>query len=248
MRAVHALWLRELKRYWRSKQRVAMTVLQPVMYLLIFGFGMEPVYQKAGAGSFMQFLAPGIIAMTVFFSSMGSGSALMLDRQFGVMKEILVTPVPRIQIMIGCTCGAATIAALQGLVVMLVCFAAGFRPVPNMSAAAGLLFIVLIATTFSALGSVLGASMKDMRSYMGSMNFLAMPLTLLSGIFFPLENLPALLSAFMNINPLSYGVDGLRATLIEQTHFGVLLDAGVLLLTAVMLLAVGAWRFSRLEP
>jgi ABC-2 type transport system permease protein len=248
MRAMYALWLRELKRYWRSKQRIALSLVQPVLYLLVFGFGLAPVYRKAGGGDFLQFLAPGVIAMTVLFSSIGSGVALLFDRQFGFLKETLVAPVPRIQIMLGRTCGAATVAVLQGLLVTAVCLAAGFRPLGPAMSAAGLAFVILIAIAFAGLGATLGASMKDMPSYQGMMNLLVLPITLLSGMLFPLENLPVVLATFTNIDPLSYGVDGLRATLTGKTHFGLLLDGAVLLGTAVIFIGLGAWRFAKIEP
>lgn len=248
MRAMYALWLRELKRYWRSKQRIAMSLAQPVLYLLVFGYGLEPVYRKAGAGNFLQFLAPGVIAMTVLFSSLGSGIALMIDRQFGFLKETLVAPVPRIQVMLGRTFGAATIAVLQGLLVAVVCLAAGFRPPGPAAAAGGLAFVLLIAIAFAGLGTSLGASIKEMQSYAATMNFLVLPLTLLSGMLFPLENLPVLLATLTDIDPLSYGVDGLRATLIGRAHFSVLSDAAVLTATAAVSLGIGAWRFGKLEP
>jgi ABC-2 type transport system permease protein len=186
--------------------------------------------------------------MTVLFSSIGSGIALMIDRQFGFLKETLVAPVPRFQVMLGRTCGAATIAIVQGLLVTVVCVIAGFRPVADASALVGLVFVVLIAIAFAGLGTTLGASLKDMQSYAATMNFLVLPITLLSGMFFPLDNLPLLLSTFTTLNPLSYGVDGLRATLIGQTHFSVMLDAAVLIFTAAVLMGVGAWRFEKLEP
>jgi len=248
MAVMFALWLRELKRYWRSKQRTALSLVQPVLYLLVFGFGLAPIYRKAGSGNFIQFLAPGVIAMTVLFSSVGSGVGLLFDRQFGFLKETLVAPVPRIQIMLGRTCGAATVAVLQGLLVTAVCLVAGFRPVSLAMSAAGLAFLILMAIAFAGLGATLGASMKDMPSYQGIMNLLVLPMTLLSGMFFPLDGLPALLTTFTALDPLSYGVDGLRATLTGQTHFGVLLDATVLICTAAILTGLGAWRFAKIEP
>ena len=128
MGAIHILWLRELKRYWRSKVRIGTSLVQPLLYLLVLGFGLGPVYQKAGAGNFLQFVAPGVIAMAVLFSAMFSGISLLWDRQFGFLKETLVAPVPRVQIMIGRTCGAATVAMLQGMIVVVICLLAGFKP------------------------------------------------------------------------------------------------------------------------
>ena len=247
MGAIHILWLRELKRYWRSKVRIGTSLVQPLLYLLVLGFGLGPVYQKAGAGNFLQFIAPGVIAMTVLFSAMFSGISLLWDRQFGFLKETLVAPVPRIQIMLGRTCGAATVALLQGLLVALVCLAAGFRPVSLAMLPAAFAFLALIAIVFTALGTTIGSSLKDMQGYTAAMNFLVLPVFLLSGTLFPLDNLPVLLATMTRVDPLSYGVDGLRATLIARTHFGALLHAAVLGSAAVILTAVGAWRFAKIE-
>lgn len=247
MRVMYVLWLRELKRYWRSKTRMATSLAQPVLYLLVLGFGLGPIYQRAGAGNFLQFIAPGVIAMTVLFSSMFSGIALLWDRQFGFLKETLVAPVPRIQIMIGRTCGAATVSVLQGLLVSLVCLMVGFRPVSLAMVPVGLVFLALLAIVFAALGTTIGSSVKDMQGYSALMNFLVLPILLLSGTLYPLDNLPALLGMVTSLDPLSYGVDGLRTTLIERAHFGAPLDAAVLASVAVILTFVGAWRFDKIE-
>src|SRR6201992_2197968 len=128
MNAIYVLWLRELKRYVRSRVQIIVSLGQPMLYLLVLGFGLGPVFQRAGNGSYLQFVAPGVIGMTVLFSSIFSGLGLLWDRQFGFLKETLVAPVPRLQIMIGRTLGGATVAVIQGLVVTVVCLIAGFRP------------------------------------------------------------------------------------------------------------------------
>jgi ABC-2 type transport system permease protein len=247
MQVMYILWLRELKRFWRSKAQLAGSLAQPLMYLLVLGFGLGPIFQKAGAGSFLQFMAPGIIAMTVLFSSVFCGMALLWDRQLGFLKETLVAPVPRIQLMLGRTLGAATVALLQGLAVALVCLVAGFKPVDLALVPAGLAFLTLIAIVFAALGTALGSVLRDMQGYSTIINFLVFPIFLLSGALFPLENLPALLAMLTSVDPLSYGVDGLRATLIGQTHFGARLDAVVVVCAAMMLTGLGAWCFGKIE-
>src|SRR3954469_12986268 len=118
MSAIYILWLRELRRYVRSRAQIVASLGQPLMYLIALGFGLGPVFQKAGEGSYLQFIAPGVVSMTVLFSSVFSGMGLLWDRQFGFLKETLVAPVPRIQIMLGRTLGAATVAIIQGLLVM----------------------------------------------------------------------------------------------------------------------------------
>src|SRR5919199_4019132 len=148
MSVIYILWLRELRRYVRSRAQIVASLGQPLLYLIALGFGLGPVFQKAGQGSYLQFVAPGVIAMTVLFSSMFSGMGLLWDRQFGFLKETLVAPVPRIQIMLGRTLGAATVAVLQGLLVMTVCFIAGFRTPNPATLPLALLFMALIACLF----------------------------------------------------------------------------------------------------
>src|SRR5467141_2476348 len=128
MSVIYVLWLRELKKYLRSRVQIVASLGSPLMYLAVLGFGLAPVFQRAGEGKYIQFMAPGVIGMTVLFTAMFSGIAMLWDRQFGFLKETLVAPVPRLQIMIGRTLGGATIAMIQGTLVLVVCLIAGFRP------------------------------------------------------------------------------------------------------------------------
>ena len=247
MAVIYILWLRELKRYTRSRAQIIASLGQPLLYLLVLGFGLGPVFQRAGGGSYLQFMAPGIIAMAVLFSSVFSGIALLWDRQFGFLKETLVAPVPRLQIMIGRTFGGATVAMLQGLLVTVVCLLAGFRPVSLERVPLGFLFLALIAIVFAALGTAIGSSLEDMQGFQLIMNFLILPIFFLSGALFPLDHLPSVLAVVTGGDPLSYGVDGLRAALIAKTHFGSIVDLVVLGIVGMILLTVGAWRFSKIE-
>src|SRR6516165_6190253 len=128
LNVIYVLWLREVKRYLRSRAQIIASLGQPLMYLLALGFGLGPVFQKSGQGSYLQFIAPGVVGMAVLFTSIFSGVGLLWDRQFGFLKETLVAPVPRLYIMIGRTLGGSTIALLQGTLVLTVCLLAGFRP------------------------------------------------------------------------------------------------------------------------
>src|ERR1700681_1113916 len=127
MSAIYILWLRQLKRYVRSRPRIVASLGQPLLFLLGLGFGFGPIFQRAGQGNYIQFLAPGVIGMTVLFTSIFSGIELIWDRQFGFLKETLVAPVPRFTIMIGRTLGGATVAILQGMIVVVITLIAGFR-------------------------------------------------------------------------------------------------------------------------
>ncbi|HEX4964066.1 MAG TPA: ABC transporter permease [Thermoanaerobaculia bacterium] len=247
MKAIYILWLRELKKYTRSRTQIVASLGQPLLYLLVLGFGLGPVFQKAGRGSYLQFVAPGVIGMVLLFTSIFSGIALLWDRQFGFLKETLVAPVPRIRVMIGRTLGGATVAMLQGTLMVIVCLIAGFRPTSLITLPLALVFMLLIATVFAALGVSIGSSLQDMQGFQLIMNFLVMPIFFLSGALFPLNNLPSVLAWVTRLDPLTYGVDGLRGTLIGVTHFGLVTDLAVLAAVAVGLLCLGAWRFSKIE-
>src|SRR5438874_4385412 len=218
---VFALWLREVKRYLRSRSQVIASLGQPLMYLLVLGFGLGPVFEKAGQGDYLQFVAPGVVGMSILFSSIFSGVGLLWDRQFGFLKETLVAPVPRLQIMAGRTLGGATVAMIQGALVLVVCVIFGFRPHSVAAVPLALLFMALIAIVFSALGTAIGSTLRDMQGFQLIMNFLVMPIFFLSGALFPLANLPAALTVATRLDPLSYGVDGLRGAFIDAAHIGV---------------------------
>jgi len=247
MRVIYILWLREVKKYLRSRTQIIASLGSPIMYLGVLGFGLGPIFRKAGEGSYLQFMAPGVIGMTVLFTSMFSGIALLWDRQFGFLKETLVAPVPRLWIMMGRTIGGATVSIIQGLLILIICLVAGFRPVSISVIPLAILFMALIAIVFAALGTVIGSSLKNMQGFQLVMNFLVMPIYFLSGALYPLTNLPRALALLTRIDPLTYGVDGVRTVLTGVTHFGITLDAAVLVAVAVMLLSAGAWRFSKIE-
>ena len=247
MGAIYILWLRELKRYVRSRPQVIASLAQPMLYLLVLGFGLGPVFQKAGQGSYLQFMAPGVIAMTILFSSIFSGIALLWDRQFGFLKETLVAPVPRLHIMIGRTLGGATVATIQGCLIAIICVIAGFRPVSLAAIPVAVVFMILIAMVFGALGTGIGSTLQDMQGFQLIMNFMVMPIFFLSGALFPLANLPTPLAVITRLDPLAYGVDGLRAILLGASYFGAPLDLAVLLVVAALFVVAGARQFSRIQ-
>ena len=247
MSAIYILWLRELKRYSRSRAQVVASLGQPLLYLLVLGFGLGPVFQKAGKGSYLQFVAPGVIGMSVLFTSIFSGIGLLWDRQFGFLKETLVAPVPRLQIMVGRTLGGASVAMIQGLLILVVCVIAGFRPGSVVQLPVGIAVMALVAIVFSALGTAIGSTLQNMQGFQLVMNFLVMPIFFLSGALFPLDGLPAALSVVTRLDPLTYGIDGLRGTLIGLTHFGLATDVGVLAVVATAFLGLGAYSFSKIQ-
>jgi ABC-2 type transport system permease protein len=247
MNVVWMLWLRQLKRSVRSRARIVGALGQPLLFLLALGFGFGPVFQRAGEGSYLQFLAPGVMAMTILFTAIFSGIELIWDRQFGFLRETLVAPVPRLIIMIGRTLGGATVAVLQGLVVAIVCGIVGFRPASLAGTLPALAFIVLIGVMFTALGTGIASVMDDFQGFQLVMNFLVMPIFFMSGALFPLTNAPRLIGVIASLDPLSYGVDGLRGELTGVAHFGIATDFAVLSSLTVVFLLVGTYLFSKIE-
>ncbi len=247
MSVILIMWLRELRRYTRSRAQIVASLGQPLLYLLALGFGMGPVFQKAGQGNYVQFVAPGVIAMTVLFSSVFSGIGLLFDRQFGFLKETLVAPVPRFQVMFGRTLGASTVAVIQGTLVMIVCFLAGFRVTNWAIFPLAFLFMGLIACLFASLGTAIGSILENMQGFQLIMNFLVLPMFFLSGALYPINNLPKVFGFIVSLDPLAYGVDALRTILIGRSFYGLRLDVAVLSIVALFFVAIGTRMFSRIQ-
>lgn len=247
MNTIYILWLRQLKRFIRSKARIIGSLGQPILFLFALGFGFGPTYAKAGEGNYIQFLAPGVIAMSVLFSAVFFGIEIIWDRQFGFLKETLVAPVSRFHIMLGRTLGGATVACFQGCIVLVISLFAGFRPVSAVGIVSAFFIMFLGAVFFTALGTAIASKMEDMHAFQLIMNFLIMPLFFLSGALFPLSNLPVLLNIIVRLNPMSYVVDGLRGTLTGVFHFGLGTDVAVLAAVTLLIVSIGSYLFSKIE-
>jgi ABC-2 type transport system permease protein len=247
MNTIYILWLRQLKRYIRSRARIIGSLGQPILFLFALGFGFGPTFAKAGQGNYIQFLAPGIIAMSVLFTSIFSGIEIIWDRQFGFLKETLVAPVSRFEIMLGRTIGGATIAILQGIIVFTISLIAGFQPVSVVGFLLAIIMMFCIAILFTALGTAIASVLDDIHGFQLIMNFLIMPLFFLSGALFPMKDLPPVLSVITALNPLTYGVDGLRGALTGVSHFGLPMDFLAVILIMSLLLGIGSYLFAKIQ-
>ncbi len=247
MNVIYILWLRQLKRYFRSKSRIIGALGQPLLFLFALGFGFGSVFERAGEGNYLQFLVPGIIAMSILFTSMFNGIEIIWDRQFGFLKETLVAPVSRVYIMLGRTLGGATVAVFQGIIILIISLLIGFRFASPMGLPLALMFMFLIAILFTALGTAIASILEDMHGFQLIMNFLVMPLFFLSGALFPIHDLPAIINTLVKINPLSYGVDGLRGSLLGDFQLGLFTNFSVLAAFGIILVVIGAFMFSRIE-
>jgi len=184
--------------------------------------------------------------MSILFTSMFNGIEVILDRQFGFLKETLVAPVSGIQIMIGRTLGGATVAFLQGILVLLISILIGFRITNFIDIPLALVFMFLIALVFTVLGTAVASFLKDMNAFPLIINFIIMPLFFLSGALFPLEGLPKALDIVIKINPLSYGIDGVRGALTTSS-FGLWLDFIVMMGVLAIVGMFGSYMFSKIE-
>ncbi len=247
MNTIYILWLRQIKRYLRSRSRIIGSLAQPLLFFVALGFGFGPIYSQAGGGSYVQFLAPGIIAMSVMFSSVFSGVDLIWDKQFGFLKETLVAPVSRTRIMFGRTLGAATVSFFQGILVLILTMIFGFRPNNFLLLPVAFLFMLAIALFFTSLGTAIASVVDDMQAFPLIMNFLVMPLFFLSGALFPLQNFPPAIRTVTFVNPLAFGVDGLRWAMDGFAGFGFMVDVAVLLLFILGAMFLGTILFKRIQ-
>jgi ABC-2 type transport system permease protein len=247
--SVYVLWLREMKRFIRAKSRIIGMLSMPLLFLAFMGFGFSGLSIPGldRSVSYMSFLVPGIIGMGILFNSMFAGISVLWDREFGFLKEIMVAPVKRIYIALGRIAGGATTALVQGILILLISIGVGFA-VPSVFAfLSALVFMALISVTFIGLGLVFASKMKDMQGFNLIMNFIIFPMFFLSGALFPLDNLPFFIKVISYIDPLTYGVDGLRASLIGFSVFGIFFDFAALLAFSALFVFLGTYFFEKSE-
>jgi ABC-2 type transport system permease protein len=244
---IYILWLRQIKRYSRSKSRIIGAVGQPLLFLLALGYGIGSLYKRAGGGNYITFLVPGIITQTILFGAIFWGINVIWDKQFGFLKETLVAPVSRLRILTGSALGGATTTVIQAMLVFFVSFFLGFRPYSWAMVPLALLVVVLFSFALTCFGAGLAALVNDFQGFQAINQFLIFPLYFLSSSLFPLNNVPQALRIVASVNPVSYTVDGLRTILINQTHFGLTKDLTVIAITTVVLVAFGVWAFNRIE-
>ncbi len=247
MNAVYVLWIRQLKRYMRSHSRIVGALGQPLMFLIALGYGFGAIFRRAGAGNYIDFLVPGVIAQTILFTALFSGTEIIWDRQFGFLKETLVAPVSRFNIMLGRTLGGATVAVFQGLLVLAISHIIGFRMANYWMLPVVVVYMFIISLLFTALGTGVASRLTDFQGFQLIMNFLVMPMFFLSGALFPLKGLPRVLETITTVDPLTYGVDVLRGTLSNASHIGMVTDTWVLLVLTLAFLWAGSVLFAKIE-
>jgi ABC-2 type transport system permease protein len=246
---IYTMWLREMKRFLRVKARVVGSLLMPIFFLAFLGLPMSfasqiPVPEGVG---YLDFLAPGIVGMTLLFAGTMSGASVIWDKEFGFLKEVLVAPVNRFSVILGRSLGGMTTAIIQALIIVGIAVAMGVKlsSVPGFFLA--ILVMILTCATFTGFGLIIATRLGNLEGFMAIMNLIVFPIFLLSGALFPIQSMPPWLRYIMYIDPLTYGVDGLRGTLIGISAFPLWLDFTVLIALCLALATLGSYFFSRME-
>ncbi len=247
--AIYVLWLREMKRFVRAKSRVIGTLAMPLFFLAFLGLGFTKMNVPGMSKDidYIHFLVPGIIGMTMLFTSMFAGISVLWDREFGFLKEIMVTPVNRVSIVLGRIVGGTTTALIQGILILGISVLMGFKITGITSFLSSIVFMFLIAVTFIGLGLIFASKMKDIHGFSLIMNFVIFPLFFLSGALFPLRNLPVWIRYISYIDPLTYGVDGLRGVLIGVFSLPIVSNLIILIGFSLVMVLLGAYFFEKSE-
>ncbi len=245
---VYTIWLRHIKRYLRSRSRIVGSLGMPIFFLLVLGFGLNSVVNLPGMGQdYMGFLIPGIISMSVLFTSVFSGIQIIWDKQFGFLKETLVAPVSRMEIMLGQTLGGATTSLIQGLIILVFSLFLGL----NISNLYGFLvacaFMVFIGLSFTAFGIAIASKMDDMHGFQLIINFVIFPIFGLSGALFPINSLPSWIKPLTLMDPLAYGVEGIRYGLLGTSQINPYFCFIVLAVFTVFMITFGSYLFRKIQ-
>ena len=259
LRGIYTIWYRDLLRFWRDKMRMVTSLAFPLLFLIVFGSGLSASMGMLAPGvDFSKFIFPGIIGMTVLITSFMSGVSVVWDREFGFLKEVLVAPISRVAVAAGKTLGGATIALIQGIIILL------FAPLFGLTVSPGILpqllpIMFLVACALSAMGILLASRIKSLEAHQAVMQLLMFPMIFLSGVFFPVDNVPAWMNVLVKINPATYAIDPIRqlmlgaepASYLGITIFGhrmsIAEDLMIVAAFGIIMVVLAMWSFGTQE-
>jgi ABC-2 type transport system permease protein len=244
-KAVYVICLRDIRRFFKERSQVIGSVARPAFWLIIMGTGFNTIFRPAsGSGTYAQFLFPGIIGMTILFTSVFSAVSVIWDRQFGFLREMLVAPVSRTSIAVGKTLSGCFQSMLQGGIILVLSFLVDVNlTIMIIIKVLGIIFLASFALT--SLGLLIASRMGSFEGFNIIMNFLIMPMFLLSGAFFPLAQLPLWMKTVVSVNPLSYAVDALRGVIIGVHEYAFLTDILFITGFAVIMTTVAVTAFNK---
>lgn len=246
---IYGLWLRDVKRFLRTPSRIIGSLVFPLLFLVLLGFGISgsAIPGLPEGVEYLQYLVPGIIGFTMLFGASIAGISILSDQDVGFLKEILVAPVSRTSIVLGRIAGGSTTAIVQAVLILLISIPLGFEVSGWLSLPLAAVFLILIAVTFVGFGIALASQFSDSEGFSLIVQFVIFPLFILSGAIVPIEGLPGFIQPLAYINPLTYGVDGLRAALVGASAYPLLADFGALVVSSAVMVGLGAYLFERVE-
>ena len=259
LRGIYTIWYRDILRFWHDKMRLIGAIVFPLLFLFVFGGGLGVRMGTLGPGvNFSQFIYPGIIGMTVLMSSFMAGVSVVWDREFGFLKEVLVAPISRASVALGKAAGSATVALLQGLLILLLAPLVGANiSVTTVLALLPLMLLLAIAT--GSLGILLATRIRSMEAFQVVTQMLMFPMVFLSGVFFPLQDLPAWMNVLVKVNPATYGIAPLREVILAGSSgvpFGINVlghamslwdNILVLVIFGAVMVVLAMWSFENQE-
>lgn len=258
---VYTIWYRDILRFWHDKMRLVGSISFPLLFLFVFGSGLSARMGALGPGvDFTLFIFPGIIGMTVLMSSFMAGVSVVWDREFGFLKEVLVAPISRASVAVGKTLGSATVALLQGLLILLLAPLVGLK-LSLLTLLALVPLMLLLAASLGSLGILLATRIRSMEAFQATMQMLMFPMVFLSGAFFPLEGLPSWMNVLVKINPATYGIAPIRQTMLGadpglSASYGISLfgraltvwnEVAILAIFGAVMIMLAIWSFSNQE-
>ena len=267
-RAIWVVAYREILRFLADRARMFSAFAFPLTFLVVFGAGFSRIVGDLGGDvSFVQFMYPGILSMTVVMSSLFAGMSVVWDREFGFLKEVLVAPLSRVGIVIGKAAGGSFTAMVQGAVMLVIAPIVGITLTPLLILKL-IPLVLILSLSLSGLGILVASQMRSQQGFQFVVQLMIFPLIFLSGVFFPIDGVPAWLQVVAKVNPLTYGVDAIRqvflgpqlvspladsadAFTLGVTLFGhrmsILEDAILVGAIGSIFLLAGVWSFSRQE-
>ena len=248
-KAIYVIVSREFKRFFRQRWRLLVTISRPILWLFVVGAGFTQLVNIPSDMNYKQFLLPGIIGMTILFSSVFSSISVVWDREFGFLREMLVAPISRTTIVMGKLISGTALSGLQGVVLLLFSPLLGMR-IGIAEFLAMFFLIILLSIAITALGLFIASFLTSLEGFNVIMNFIVLPMFFLSGALYPMNSLPSILHYFTLINPLSYGVDAFKHVLFGSegtlgAEFPLLLDIGLLSLFSIIMVVLAASSFER---
>lgn len=241
----YALWYREMKVFTREKSRIVSSLVTPLLWLVVFGGGLGSAVSLGGV-NYQIFIFPGILAMTILFSSVFFGLYIVWDKKIDFFKEVLVAPLSRVTIFAGKMVGGSIDALLQGAAMLVLGVVLGIR-YNLLTLVLSFVFMFVLASALVSLGLIIGSNMESVEGFQLIISFLVFPMFFFSGALFPIDNLPSYLLLFTVIDPVTYAVDGLRGLLLGSSQLPIALNMAILAGFAAVMIGIGTWSFKRLK-